>query len=98
MKTVASPLPLTRAGVRFADLVELTKPRISIMVLFTVAAGAILAAQGMPDRSLLVHALLGTALVACGASAANQLLERDVDALMRRTRNRPLPAGRLDAT
>jgi protoheme IX farnesyltransferase len=77
-----------------ADYLELTKPRVSVLVLFTVAAGAWLAA-GTTDVVTLVHTLIGTALVAAGASALNQLLERHTDALMRRTENRPLPSGRL---
>src|SRR5262249_23505390 len=59
------------------------------------AAGAWLAARGMPEPACLLHTLFGTALVVAGASALNQLLERHTDALMRRTENRPLPAGRL---
>jgi protoheme IX farnesyltransferase len=88
----ASPLALSA---RLADYVELTKPRISVLVLFTVAAGALLAGGGSVDPMLLLHTLAGTALVAAGASALNQWLERHGDALMKRTANRPLPAGRL---
>jgi protoheme IX farnesyltransferase len=80
---------------RFLDHVELVKPRLSLMVLFTVAVGFLLASPASIHAALLVHTLIGTALVAAGASALNQLAERDVDRLMRRTRNRPLPAGRL---
>jgi heme o synthase len=80
---------------RAIDYCELCKPRISVLVLFTVAAGAILAGRGTPNAALLVHVLIGTGLVAFGASALNQLLERHTDALMRRTENRPLPSGRL---
>jgi heme o synthase len=80
---------------RWSDFVELTKPRIAVLVLFTVAVGSLLAAQGTPDLAVLFHTLLGTGLVAAGASALNQLLERHTDALMRRTENRPLPSGRL---
>jgi protoheme IX farnesyltransferase len=75
--------------------VELTKPRVLVLVLFTVATGTWLAAGGVPDWAVLLHTLVGTTLVAAGASALNQLLERDSDARMRRTENRPLPAGRL---
>lgn len=78
-----------------ADYVSLTKPRIAVLVIFTVFIGALLAAGGVPPAALIVHALLGTTLVAAGASALNQLLEKDTDALMRRTAQRPLPAGRL---
>ncbi|HEX4953310.1 MAG TPA: heme o synthase [Thermoanaerobaculia bacterium] len=80
-----------------ADLAELTKSRITILVVVTAAAGYLLASG---DRSLwqahFAWTLLGTALLAAGASALNQVLERDLDALMQRTMHRPLPAGRLD--
>ena len=84
---------LTRT--RLADYLALTKPRVAVLVLFTVAAGVLLAAGGQPDPLLLLHTVLATALVAGGASALNQLIEKNSDALMRRTENRPLPAGRL---
>jgi protoheme IX farnesyltransferase len=92
---VAEQNGLPRRRSRPADYLELTKPRVSILVLFTVAAGAWLATAGAIDVPALLHALIGTALVAGGASALNQLLERKSDGLMRRTENRPLPAGRL---
>jgi len=79
-----------------ADVVELIKPRITFMVLVTAAIGLYLASQGLPSTALLVDTLIGTGLVAAGASALNQVVERDTDALMRRTAGRPLPAGRLD--
>lgn len=79
---------------RVRDYVELTKPRIAVLVLFTVAAGFCLAG-GSTDYLLLFHVVFGTACVAAGASVLNQLLERHTDALMRRTAHRPLPAGRL---
>jgi protoheme IX farnesyltransferase len=85
------------AGSRWADSMALAKPRISLMVLLTVAVGFLVASAGQPDVMLLVHALLGVAFVATAANVLNQYLERDTDALMRRTQNRPLPAGRLAA-
>jgi protoheme IX farnesyltransferase len=93
----ASPCPGegVAAGARFVAYAELTKPRIALMVLFTVVIGAVLASNGRPDLLLLVHTVLGTTLVAAGASALNMFLERRLDARMRRTENRPLPAGRL---
>jgi protoheme IX farnesyltransferase len=80
---------------RVADYLELTKPRVMVLVLFTVAVGAWLAPGGGFDLVFLLHTLLGTTLVAAGASALNQLIERNSDARMQRTENRPLPAGRL---
>jgi protoheme IX farnesyltransferase len=80
---------------RAADYVELTKPRIATLVLVTVAVSAFVARWGAPNGWSLVHALVGTALVAASASAFNQWMERHTDALMERTLDRPLPAGRL---
>jgi heme o synthase len=77
--------------------VTLTKPRLNLLVLITTLAGLYLAEPGGVSTSLLVHTLMGSALVAGGASALNQVLERSTDARMRRTRNRPLAAGRLGA-
>ncbi len=78
-----------------SDYVELTKPRIAAMVLVTVAVAACVASWGPPNGWLLANTLLGTALVAASASGLNQWLERDTDARMPRTADRPLPAGRL---
>jgi protoheme IX farnesyltransferase len=95
MKLVAvmQSLPLTEA--RGVDHVQLVRPRLALLVLVTVGTGWFLAASGEPDWLSLVHAVIGTALLFAGASALNQLLERHRDALMPRTANRPLPAGRL---
>jgi len=82
-----------------ADYLALTKPRIVAMVLVTVAAGYVLAPpsalSGAARMLVLAHLLVGTALVAAGTNALNQVWERDVDAHMRRTAGRPLPTGRL---
>jgi heme o synthase len=80
---------------RVADYVELTKPRILAMVLVTVAVAAMVAGWGPTNAWLLFHTLAGTTLVAASASALNQWLERNTDARMPRTADRPLPAGRL---
>jgi protoheme IX farnesyltransferase len=80
---------------RARDYLELTKPRIAALVLLTVAAGAWLGAWGPANPLVVLHALIGTALVAASGSAINQWLERASDARMPRTANRPLPAGRL---
>ncbi len=92
---VAAPAPAALAPGRLADYLALTKPRVAVLVLFTVAAGVLLAAGRDVQFGVLLHTVFGTALVAAGASALNQWLERHSDARMRRTENRPLPAGRL---
>jgi protoheme IX farnesyltransferase len=84
--------PTLGAAVR--DYLELSKSRIVLMVLITTAAG-FLFAPGKVDGLLLLHALIGTALVAAGTNALNQYVEREHDARMHRTRTRPLPAGRI---
>jgi heme o synthase len=85
------------SAARAADWVTLTKPRLNLLVLITTLAGLYLAEPAGVSASLLFHTLVGSALVAGGAAALNQVLERATDALMRRTRNRPLAAGRLGA-
>ena len=77
------------------DLVDLVKPRISAMVLVTVALAVFVASEASPNTLLLIHCLVGTTLVAASSGALNQLLERDTDARMERTADRPLPAGRM---
>jgi protoheme IX farnesyltransferase len=77
------------------DYLELTKPRLTLLVLIVVGLSAWLAAAGQVELAVLVHAVVGTGLVAAGASALNMLLERECDARMPRTWNRPLPSGRL---
>lgn len=80
---------------RLADYHELSKPRIAALVLIVVATSALLARWGRPDTWQLLHVLLGTLLVAASASALNQLWEWRADAVMARTADRPVPAGRL---
>ncbi len=80
---------------RIGDYLELTKPRIAVLVLFTVMAGGVIAEGGKAPLMILVHAVIGTALVACGASILNQVNERHSDALMNRTARRPMPTGRV---
>ncbi len=80
---------------RALDFLELTKPRVVVMVLVTTMVGFYLGSQGEPDYVSLLHTLFGTALAGGGTLALNQLLEREADAKMHRTRLRPLPDGRL---
>jgi protoheme IX farnesyltransferase len=79
-------------------LADLTKARLTTLVLLTTLVGFYVGWRGPMDFALMFNLLAGTALVASGASALNQLLEREYDAKMRRTQNRPLPSGRLQPT
>ncbi|HEY4013369.1 MAG TPA: heme o synthase [Polyangiaceae bacterium] len=94
--SAASPVPSRRARplALARDLLALTKPRITALVLLTEAAGMCLAPASMAARHVL-FALVGTALIVGSANALNMWWERDVDALMTRTRRRPLPSGRM---
>ena len=93
MRSGAAALPQTHA--RSRDFVALAKPRLNLLVVASTLVGYAMA-PGVPLGVLAVCGLLlGTGLVAGGASAFNQVLERDLDALMRRTRARPLPDQRL---
>ena len=85
-------------GQRLGDMVQLTKPRITLMVLITGLGGMWLAAQSTAkplNLGLVAWSLLGLVLAVSSANALNMFLERDVDKHMERTRNRPLPAGRM---
>jgi len=94
-KTEALDLALTGGYRKAADFGELTKPRITLMVLVTTFVGFYLGSGAIPDYFRLVQTLVGTALAAGGTLALNQFLERDADAAMERTRHRPLPEGRV---
>lgn len=80
---------------KVSDYVELSKPRIATMVLVTVSVGYFLGSRGESPILVLLHALIGIGLVAVSSCTLNQFLERDTDARMLRTANRPLPSGRL---
>lgn len=83
---------------RIADYITLTKPELTFLSVVTALGGFYLGVIGSIPVDLLIHTLIGTALVGGGAGALNQYIERHHDALMRRTENRPLPAGRLSPT
>jgi heme o synthase len=91
--TVASPWTLVCR--RALDYLALTKPRVVLMVLITAFVGFYLASPGELHCLLLSHTLVGVALASGGTLALNQYLERELDARMLRTRERPLPEGRL---
>jgi heme o synthase len=93
VKTGTLALPATRS--RAIDFVALGKPRLNLLVIVSALAGYIMGGGAAASPVLLLSMLVGTALVAGGASAFNQVIEREPDALMRRTRLRPLPDGRL---
>jgi protoheme IX farnesyltransferase len=93
-----APVSARRSALQQArDLVTLTKPRITVIVLVTAAGGMKLASKSPIAGTTWLATLIGTALVVGAANALNMWWERDVDGKMERTKNRPLPAGRLSA-
>jgi protoheme IX farnesyltransferase len=95
---LAEVAPATLAGSRrriLSDFAELVKARLTLLVLLTTAVGYYLAAASPINPAGLFHAVFGTALAAAGAAALNQWWERRLDALMQRTKTRPIPAGRM---
>jgi heme o synthase len=88
---VASPTPASKAW----SYVVLTKPDVTFLVVITTVAGFYLGSTGPLDWVLMLHTLFATMLVAGGTAALNQYIERDMDAVMRRTAARPLPSGTL---
>ena len=83
---------------KVADYWTLTKPEVNSLVVASTLAGFYLASRGPMNYALMFHTLLGTLLVASGTATLNQWVERESDAHMRRTANRPLPAGRLTSS
>ena len=91
-------MSLRRNPSAFSSYVALTKPRITLFVVMTAFVGFVAGTKGPLsgiDAALLLHTLLGTALVASGTSAFTQVWEKDLDGRMERTAARPLPSGRL---
>ena len=80
---------------KLAAFVELTKPRITFLIVLTSAAGFCLGLKGQTDYLVLAHALFGIALLSSGIATLNQYMERGLDARMRRTLSRPLPVAKL---
>jgi len=93
MKSDALALPAARS--RAIDFVSLAKPRLNLLVVASALAGYVMAGGEMLDAIRVICTVAGTALVAGGASALNQVIERVPDSMMRRTRLRPMPDGRL---
>ncbi len=95
LTTETLDISLTGGYRRVGDFFELTKPRVALMVLVTTFVGFYLGSEPMAGYFRLIETLVGTALAAGGTLALNQFLEREADALMERTRHRPLPDGRI---
>ncbi len=94
---VPSPSTPATGLARLVAYYELTKPGIAAYIMITAGVSAWVASRGHPDGLLLLHTVIGTGLTTAGALALNQYVEREVDARMNRTRNRPIPSGRVEA-
>jgi protoheme IX farnesyltransferase len=97
VKTGAEAVSLPGARSRANDFVALAKPRLNLLVVASSLVGYVMGGGEISNPSRVIFTVLGTALVAGGASGFNQVMERETDALMRRTRLRPVPDGRLQA-
>jgi len=86
---------LALAPHRFRQFLALTKPRVVSLIVFTAVIGMFLASPGIPPAHAVLFGTVGIALVAGAAAAINCLVEQKIDAVMRRTRGRPLPRGEL---
>lgn len=93
---VAAPTSRPSVGALLGDFLALTKPTILLVVVLTGLPALILASAGPLDLRVAVAALIGTALASASAASINHFMDRDIDAIMYRTRGRPLPAGRLE--
>jgi protoheme IX farnesyltransferase len=87
-----------KSGAKLAAYFELTKPRITLLVSLTAAAGFCLGSIASIEYGRLTNLVIGISLLCSGISALNQYIERDLDKLMRRTESRPLPSGKLPAS
>ena len=96
--TVNAALSSVSSISRVRDFVELCKPRIAVVGLYTVAVGFFVGSRGNWNAALLLHSLFGIGLVAVACSVLNQYIERDTDQLMDRTAGRPLPMGRVSSS
>jgi heme o synthase len=97
MDTIAAEIGQPRINVRdkAAAYLELTKPRIAVLLVLTSAAGFYLGTSGAFDVPLFVHSMLAITLLALGVATLNQYWERGIDPLMERTASRPLPTKRV---
>jgi len=94
--TIPDNPPITAAGTsRWRDFLELTKPKVSLLIVFTAIVGMVLASPGLVPLPALIFGTLGIALASGSAAAFNHVLDRRIDEHMMRTRGRPLPTGHL---
>ena len=92
---MAATLGSRRLEDSLRSYLELTKPRIVLLLVFTCATSMIVAANGLPPLDRLIFTVIGGGLAAAGSSAINQYLDREMDARMSRTARRPIPSGRI---
>ena len=96
MPTLPDSPPIALVGTsRWRDFLELTKPKVSLLIVFTAVVGMVLASPGMVPLSALLFGTVGIALASGSAAAFNHVLDRRIDEQMARTRRRPLPTGHL---
>ncbi|MBA2336443.1 MAG: protoheme IX farnesyltransferase [Acidimicrobiia bacterium] len=93
---VTDPRTVASTSDRLKAYLELTKPRIIELLLITTVPAMVVAAGGWPGTGRVLATLVGGTLSAAGANTINQVLDSDIDRVMRRTRRRPLPTGRID--
>jgi heme o synthase len=94
--TVPNNPPIAAVGSGgWRDFLELTKPKVSLLIVFTAVVGMVLASPGMVPLSALIFGTLGIAMASGSAAAFNHVLDRRIDEKMARTRRRPLPMGHL---
>jgi protoheme IX farnesyltransferase len=89
-----APVALSAFG-RWHDFLELTKPKVTLLIVFTALVGMVLASPGMVPLPALIFGTIGIALASGSAAAFNHVLDRDIDERMTRTRYRPLPTGHV---
>jgi len=88
-------LSITQSRPGWRDFMQLTKPKVSLLIVFTAIVGMVLASPGMVPLPALVFGTLGIAMASGSAATLNHILDRRIDRQMARTRRRPLPAGKL---
>jgi len=96
MKALISSKPLASPVAHWRDYLEITKPKVVLLLVFTAIVGMALAAPGMVPAQNAIFGILGIGLASGSAAAINHILDQRTDAVMQRTKNRPLPQGALD--